>query len=90
MPQQHVQELVADNGLQMRFGVAVLADERQVHEQARPSLARDGSVGTVSVNSTESTFSTARMASGFSSINSVHVVKVSGGHAYPRRSNSSS
>ena len=36
MPQQHVQELVADHGLHMRFGAAVLADERQVHEQPRP------------------------------------------------------
>ena len=42
MPQQHVQELVADDGLDMRFGAAVLADERQVHEQPRPLLARDG------------------------------------------------
>ena len=36
MPQQHVQELVADDGLDVRLGAAVFADECQVHEQPRP------------------------------------------------------
>ena len=42
VPQQHVQELVADRGLHLRFGAAVVAEEGQIDEQARPRLARDG------------------------------------------------
>ncbi|PHY10068.1 MAG: hypothetical protein CK533_11525 [Acidobacterium sp.] len=42
VPQQHMQELVADHRLHLRLGAAVLADERQVHEQPRPLVAGHG------------------------------------------------
>ena len=42
MPQQHVQELVADDGLDVLLGAAVFADEGEVHEEPRTRLARDG------------------------------------------------
>ena len=41
MPQQDVQELVTDDGLDVGVRVAVFAHESQVHEQPRPLLARD-------------------------------------------------
>ena len=42
MPQQHVQELVADERLDMLLGAAVCADEGEVHQEPRMRLARDG------------------------------------------------
>ena len=82
MPQQHVQELVADHGLHMRFGAAVLADERQVHEQARPLLAGDGQrrhgVGELHTEHLQHRADGERvLVDQFP----VHVVKFSGGHA---------
>ena len=42
VPKQHVQKLVAHNGLDVRFRAALRVDERQIHEEARPRLAGDG------------------------------------------------
>ena len=42
MPQQHVQELVADERLDVLLGAAVCADKGEVHQEPRTRLARDG------------------------------------------------
>ena len=39
--QQHMQEFVTDNRLDVLIGTAVFLQERQIHEQARTRLAGD-------------------------------------------------
>ena len=74
--QQDVQELVAEQRLDLGVGAAVLADEVEVDQQPRPLLAGHRQRRhRRSVNSTPRMRSTARMANGFSSISSARMAR---------------